>query len=573
MNEIRKEELEASSQLIQSATQPEGRPTSGSVTQPDDRPASGSATQLEADVVIIGGGLGGTAAALAAAREGLNVIMTEETDWIGGQLTSQAVPPDEHRWIESSGCTASFRELRERIRSYYKENYPLTPQAQGNTLLNPGNGWVSRLAHEPRVALAVLQAMLSPYVNSGRLRLLLETVPVSAETVGDDVRSVTVSSRNGRLFQLYAPYVLDATETGDLLPMTGTEYRIGAESRSETGEPHAPEEGIPEDVQAFTHVAAMEYLPEGNFIPSRPPEMYEYWSRLVPPFSPYPLLSWFATDANDTTKKKEFTLLPNKQGVTSLWDYRRILDPRHLAVPLYEGELSLLNWAQNDYYLGSIMDVPEHVRRDRLYAARQLTLSTVYWLQTEAPRLDGGKGYPGVRLRGDVLGTGDGLAKSVYIRESRRICALQTITEADVSKELRGEAGIKRYEDSVGVGNYHLDLHHTTVTYRSFYIPSYPYEIPLGSLIPIRMNNLLPACKNIGTTQISNGCYRLHPTEWNIGEAAGMLAAYCLRTARLPREVHGDADLRAGFQELLTLRGVEFHWSEEIAKEVVEAPK
>src|SRR5947199_10288236 len=64
-----------------------------------------SANELGADVVIIGGGTGGCAAALAAARGGARVVMTEETDWIGGQLTSQAVPPDEHPWIESFGCT------------------------------------------------------------------------------------------------------------------------------------------------------------------------------------------------------------------------------------------------------------------------------------------------------------------------------------------------------------------------------------------------------------------------------------------------------------------------------------
>ena len=64
---------------------------------------------LRADVVIAGGGLGGCAAALAALRNGLRVVLTEETDWIGGQLTQQAVPPDEHRWIESHGCTQSYR--------------------------------------------------------------------------------------------------------------------------------------------------------------------------------------------------------------------------------------------------------------------------------------------------------------------------------------------------------------------------------------------------------------------------------------------------------------------------------
>jgi len=61
------------------------------------------AREMAADLVIVGGGTGGCAAALAALRNGLTVVMTEETDWIGGQFTQQAVPPDEHPWIESFG--------------------------------------------------------------------------------------------------------------------------------------------------------------------------------------------------------------------------------------------------------------------------------------------------------------------------------------------------------------------------------------------------------------------------------------------------------------------------------------
>ncbi len=79
------------------------------------------------DVLIVGGGLGGVAAALGACRLGKNVILTEETDWLGGQLTAQAVPPDENRWIEQSGCTASYRQLRNGIRDYYRRYYPLLP--------------------------------------------------------------------------------------------------------------------------------------------------------------------------------------------------------------------------------------------------------------------------------------------------------------------------------------------------------------------------------------------------------------------------------------------------------------
>ena len=95
--------------------------------------------EWSADLIILGGGLGGCAAALAAARHGLNVIVTEETDWIGGQLTQQAVPPDENKWIETFGGTRSYQQLRTGIREYYRRNYPLTEKARALRFLNPGN--------------------------------------------------------------------------------------------------------------------------------------------------------------------------------------------------------------------------------------------------------------------------------------------------------------------------------------------------------------------------------------------------------------------------------------------------
>src|ERR1044071_707469 len=109
---------------------------------------------METDVLVIGGGLGGGAAALAALRAGRWVVMTEEYGWLGGQLTSQAVPPDEHTWVEQFGVTASYRALRDGIRDYYRRHYPLTPAARAWRELNPGAGNVSRLCHEPRVAVA-----------------------------------------------------------------------------------------------------------------------------------------------------------------------------------------------------------------------------------------------------------------------------------------------------------------------------------------------------------------------------------------------------------------------------------
>src|SRR5579862_843724 len=127
---------------------------------------------------------------MAAAKLGLRVILTEETDWIGGQLTSQAVPPDEHRWIEMFGCTASYRRFRNAVRQYYRDHYPLTAEAQANPLLNPGKGYVSRLCHEPRVALAVLEQMMAYPRSKGALDVRLKLKATGAETDGDKITAV-----------------------------------------------------------------------------------------------------------------------------------------------------------------------------------------------------------------------------------------------------------------------------------------------------------------------------------------------------------------------------------------------
>ena len=136
---------------------------------------------MKADIIVCGGGLGGFAATLAAARNGYKVILTEETDWIGGQLTQQGVPPDEHPWIETHGAPQSYKTFRNEVRNYYKKYYPLTEDAKAREFLNPGDGAVSRLCHEPRVALEVLHAMLKPYIENDQVTLLLKHKVVDAK--------------------------------------------------------------------------------------------------------------------------------------------------------------------------------------------------------------------------------------------------------------------------------------------------------------------------------------------------------------------------------------------------------
>ncbi len=116
------------------------------------------------------------------------------------------------------------------------------------------------------------------------------------------------------------------------------------------------------------------------------------------------------------------------------------------------------------------------------------------------------------------------------------------------------------FADTVGVGSYRIDLHPSSGGNNYLDVSSLPFQIPLGALIPRRVENLLAGCKNIGTTHITNGCYRLHPVEWNVGEAAGALAAFCLARNEPPRQVRRNARLLADYQKLLQDDGVELTW-------------
>lgn len=529
--------------------------------------------ERQTDILIVGGGTGGIAAALAATSMGMRVILTEPTRWLGGQLTSQGVPPDEHRWIEHFGCTRRYREFRNGIRAFYRRHYPLTPEAHATPCLNPGNGTVSRLCHEPHVAVAVIEQMLAPARSRGLLETWYLTEPTSAQTDGDTVRSVTVRNREtGTVTEVHARYILDATELGDLLPMAGVEYVTGAESQADTGEPHAaPGSAQPGNVQGLTWCFAMGYdrTPGANHVGDRP-EQYDRWRTYVPALTPAwtgRMLDWTYSHPVDLSARTPVLLPEEARGpeTFALWTYRRIIHSGYYADGVMPEEVTIVNWPQNDYLEGNIIDATPEDQSRYLRDARQLSLSLFHWMQTEAPRPDGGTGYPGLRLRPDITGTPDGLAMAPYIREARRIRSVVTVTEAHVGATARGvargaPATGEAFFDSVGVGCYRIDLHPSTGLDNYIDIDSLPFTIPLGALLPQRVRNLLPACKNLGTTHITNGCYRLHPVEWNVGEAAGLLASHCLATGAEPHQVRATTQRLEAFKALCMRQGFELAW-------------
>ncbi|QOR69370.1 FAD-dependent oxidoreductase [Ruania alkalisoli] len=532
-------------------------------------------TNIHAKVLVVGGGVGGVAAALTAARRGLHVVLSEPTRWIGGVLTSQAVPPDEHRWIEQFGCTATYRQLRADIRDYYRRHYPLTDTARADRYLNPGAAKVSDLCHEPRVTLAVLEALLAPHRASGRVEVRLEHAPVSAEVDQDAIQAVTLEHLpTGDLVTIAADWVVDATETGDLLPMAGVEYVTGAESVETTGEPHAPSVPAPLNMQPVSVCFAVDHRPGEDHRIDKP-ALYQHFADARIEHWPGSQLSFEAPHPKLLTPVQHF-FDPNPDGDhtairpdyadervgsmdKNLWTFRRIAARQNFRPGAYPSDITLVNWPQVDYWEGPVIEAPDGARHAE--RARHLSLSFLYWLQTEAPRPDGGTGWPGLKLRGDLLGDSpDGLALAPYIRESRRIVAEHTITEQEIALEVRGNHGAAEHRDSIGIGMYRIDLHPSTGGDPYIDIPCLPFQVPLGGLLPVRVRNLLPAAKNIGTTHITNGAYRMPLVEWNVGEVDAHLIAYCEEHGCTPSQVRAKDDLLADFQSELTASGVELAW-------------
>ena len=249
---------------------------------------------------------------------------------------------------------------------------------------------------------------------------------------------------------------------------------------------------------------------------------------------------------------------PDTKG--PLWEYRRLVAasqfPGH-----YENDVTMFNWPGNDYRDMPLVDQSPEVLASALQAAKTVSLGFAYWLQTDAPRPGGPPGFPNLLLRPDIMGSGDGLSKYPYIREGRRIVAVKTIVEQEVAVAHQLGPRAAHFDDSVGVGWYPIDIHRISDDEVGTSTRTRPFQIPLGALIPVRVANLIAANKNIGTTHITNGCYRLHPVEWNIGEAAGLLAAHAVHQAQAPAAIRRDKSRLRTFQKELLAEGVPLCWT------------
>jgi len=548
---------------------------------------AGPVQVVACDVAIIGAGMGGSAAALAATKRGLHVCMTDPTLWVGGQTTSQGVSAfDDNKYIDSSGGAKSYLDYSRRIREHYaalrkdtsmtieqsigtgrgpgvvtnadRRSGPMsdtTTGSSGGAIANPGGCWVGRLCFEPAPAAKILREMLQPVIESKRLRLWMHTVPVQVERDGRTVKSVLVYDLgNSRWVRLKAKYVIDASELGDLLPLTGLPYRMGAEGRDETHERDAAAVENRMASQSFTYTfilsnpsqAAPQPLPKPNYY-----DQYQdrYTLQVDYGHGRKPFYGFFEARAG----------LPG-----SFWVYRRSVQADKYRDGAFDGDRAMINWSSNDHCDANLLGNDPVLQAKALQNAKRLSTGFAYWMQNEVPRDDkSGNGYQRLTFLKDAMGSDDGLSQYPYIREARRIIPLRTIVEEDLGVDFQTGARSAAYPDSVAIGSYAIDIH--SCEHNGYASAAKPYQVPLSALIARDMDNFLAASKNIGTTHITNGAYRLHPTEWAIGEAVGEAVAAAIHDHVMPAQiVSTPAELRK-LQLALVQEGHPIVWFDDVA--------
>ncbi len=448
------------------------------------------------DVLIIGGGTSGVSAGISSARMGVQTMIVEESEWLGGMLTSAGVSATDGNYRLPSGFWGEFKDS---LINYYGGADKLQ------------TGWVSNVQFEPSVGNKILQQIASQEKN---LTILFKSSLKSIKKV--DKKWVVVIETPNKTITLYPKIVVDATELGDVAVACGVQYDVGMENREITNEDIAPNESN-NVIQDLTYVAILKDY--GKDVTINQPQNY----------TP----SLFACSCKNPLCKT-----PKEEN--RLWSTEKMLTYGKLPNNKY-----MINWPieGNDYYLNLIGKTKEE-REKTLEKAKNHTLCFIYFLQKEL-------GMNTLGLADDEFPTKDKLPIIPYHRESLRIHGLVRFTFNHIIEPYTQNE--KLYRTSIAVGDYPVDHHHARypkweelpdLHFRP--IPS--YGLPLGVMIPKNSNGLIVAEKSISVSNIVNGTTRLQPVVLQIGQTAGILAALAVKNKK---EVQ-DISVRKVQKELLS---------------------
>ncbi|MBF2029668.1 MAG: FAD-dependent oxidoreductase [Oscillatoriales cyanobacterium C42_A2020_001] len=467
--------------------------------------------ELTTDILVVGGGTGGTAAAIQAARRGANVILVSEFPWLGGMLTSAGVTaPDgnELAALQTGIWGAFLQELAKR-------------QPEGLD-----HGWVSFFTYQAQVGAEIFADWVAELPN---LKWISGQVPLEVLRAGD-----SNNDRDRVIGVRFADYIiraqitLDGTELGDLLALGNIPHRWGWELQSEFGEPSAPTE--PNQltqtypVQVPTWVVVMQDFGAGNEAPEIPPPPVE-------------------------TPSDRFANAWQNYGGEKFLNYGRL-----------PGDRFMINWPihGNDYGEGVERLVgSESERQAFLQESLWHTQSFARYIQTRLGRRYG--------LAADSFPTnqrsigGGAYALHPYFRESRRLKGLTTIREQDllpvpkgcvaqlpIAVSAEGCLNTENVCDAIAIGNYANDHHYPSgdielapksIRWGGRWTGT-PFTIPYRSLVSESVDSFLVCEKNFSVSHMANGATRLQPVILGVGQAAGMAAVLCVEQQCQPRALN-----------------------------------
>ncbi|MBM3431617.1 MAG: FAD-dependent oxidoreductase [Bacteroidetes bacterium] len=426
-------------------------------------------------MLVVGGGVGGTAAGIQSARTGARTLIVEPTPWLGGMLTAAGVSATDGNHLLPSGLWAEFREQLYKV--YGGPNKVAT-------------GWVSNTQFEPHVGDSIFKSMAARESN---LTVLYGYELVEVLKKGDRINGARFKQgTTGKELVVRSRQLIDATELGDAIALAGVPFDVGMEASSVTGE----DVNVPASndiIQDVTYAAILkDYGVGADCTIVRPPN--------------YDPLEF---DGACTDYYLDKTRLAPNVDAKKMIAYGQLPNRKYM-----------INWPGygNDIYL-SLISLNPVQRREALEAAKQQTLRFIYFLQTQL-------GFRHLGLANDEFQTSDRLPYMVYHREGRRMRGLTRFKVQHLSRPFSEEASL--YRTGISVGDYPIDHHHRKNPNAPQHLGFYPvpsYNVPLGSLIPPVYKGIIAAEKSISVSNVVNGTTRLQPCVLLTGQAAGLLAA------------------------------------------------
>ena len=568
----------------------------------------------ECEVVVVGGSLGGVAAASQAMKSGAKTCLIELSPWLGGQISSQGVSAiDESDTMRSLGnFSASWREFKRLIKEQPVKLPAWSKVSSPQQVEDINSCWVGTLCFPPKVGATAAEKLLqssSLQAPGSRWGTSIAFKGAEFDSTGKQITAIYAVKRiprnpnympKGHLsrelaswyfwfgdeefekvpLRLQAPangrmIVIDATDTGELVGWAGIPHQLGSESRATTGEVNAPLKGNPDCTQAFTFPFVLAIRDDQGVSRTQ--------------------LAQIKTGFSKEEHRREFSLKRFPAFTSpSFFNYRRMVslsrnDP--ISGSPIPGDMTLVNWNPgNDW---NWMNPPLIMNSQQLTNSGQrqnwlggLALNALKdaenhalvfseWLmETKAQ-----PGFPLSHLSGadSMMGTDSGLSMIPYIREGRRILGRKAygqtafmIREGDIRKKMSGGRDFKA--TAVAMTHYDLDMH--GCRYRNWEpsnsaqgapakgIDVRPTVIPLESLIPQRIDNLLIGGKGIAVTHIVNSVTRIHYSEWSIGAAAGATAGWLLaqNQPNLTPAMITPQKLMPKLQQHLIKQGLRLDW-------------